>query len=532
MAGTVLAGDPDDKPGSQSGGGKAAHHEEEKGVLPTNMLPMENLGAEIQAPPPQVKPPFPVKVTNMTDGRGDSMWPSWGPGGGAFVFQHIPDGEDNWQIFKMAVASKAMTRLTNNPEYCDSKPIYTPDGRYIIFSRNRDPDDDFDNDHAEIWMMNANGSGQHEITPTGDTICRGSRFNISRDGTKLAYRYDDQYLYIMDMGTGVETEIFGSIWPPEPPKFSPDGSKILFKDGSYYLNVINVDGSGHILLYDDTYTKGYDWSPSGSKIVFTRNDSTPYGLCTINPDGTGFDQIIASDDYCAGLPDWSPNGKWITFVYGPQGSSGDDSDIRIYSANPGAVYSLTPLFNRCDDFTNPTFSPDSKKIVYTADYDIFVIEFIAEEEEEEEQGKSAPPSSVAPTLPENIVRQSGRIVTLNVAAKPSQVTAGQPVSIAANIANRGDDTTNYNVSLKINGQVEETKTGTISGGASQFVRFTIYKDTPGTYDVDIDGERASFTVTGADSGPSSRQMIFIGIAAFVVIVIALVVVLALRRKPA
>ncbi len=49
-----------------------------------------------------------------------------------------------------------MTRLTNNSSW-DGSPAWSPDGTQITFHSNRDG-------NSEIYMMNADGSGQINLT--------------------------------------------------------------------------------------------------------------------------------------------------------------------------------------------------------------------------------------------------------------------------------------------------------------------------------------------------------------------------------
>ena len=80
-----------------------------------------------------------------------------------------------------------------------------------------------------------------------------------------------------------------------------------------------------------------------------------------------------------------------------------------------------------------------------------------------------------------------------------QMHVGQPVVIYANVVNRGDTAGSYKVELKIADEVVETREGTVSGNKAIPLEFTVYKDEPGTYEVDINGQKSFFTIVGESS---------------------------------
>jgi len=152
-------------------------------------------------------------------------------------------------------------------------------------------------------------------------------------------------------------------------------------------------------------------------------------------------------------------------------------------------------------------------------------------------GASAPPApkspraSPAPTLsrPFNPALLSIQYVSVN----PQQTSAGQPVTIATNVINTGDQASNYNVTLKINGQAEQTRMGSIGPQGTQPLKFTVTKAQPGTYAVDIGGQRGSFVVLGAGGtagAPVNGGLIVILIMG--VLILASVVVLLISRRTA
>jgi hypothetical protein len=84
--------------------------------------------------------------------------------------------------------------------------------------------------------------------------------------------------------------------------------------------------------------------------------------------------------------------------------------------------------------------------------------------------------------------------TSDLSISPAEVDIGQEVTISAKVANTGDVGGTYEVTLKINGVIEETKKVDVDAGASKTVTFTVVRDVAGTYSVEVDGLKGSFTV--------------------------------------
>ena len=124
---------------------------------------------------------------------------------------------------------------------------------------------------------------------------------------------------------------------------------------------------------------------------------------------------------------------------------------------------------------------------------------------------------------------SVQFITIN----PQQTAANQPVTITTNVVNTGDQAGSYNVALKINGQVEQTKMVAVGPQASQPVKFTVTKAQPGTYAVDIVDQKGSFMVMGEKSGSGtagSNMGLIIVLAVMGVLVVTTLVVLLTRRS--
>jgi hypothetical protein len=119
--------------------------------------------------------------------------------------------------------------------------------------------------------------------------------------------------------------------------------------------------------------------------------------------------------------------------------------------------------------------------------------------------------------------------------QPTVASVNQPVTVVANVANSGTLEGGFTANLQINGQIEQTKMGTVAGNTYVPVEFTIVKDTPGTYNVDIGGQTTSFTVvaagnTAGSNALSQSQIMFIAIGVLAIAVIGLITAMILRRR--
>jgi len=80
---------------------------------------------------------------------------------------------------------------------------------------------------------------------------------------------------------------------------------------------------------------------------------------------------------------------------------------------------------------------------------------------------------------------------------PLEVNVGGTVTISLLVSNTGGKSGSHTVSLKINGVKEADKSVTIDAGDSETVTFSVTKEEAGSYSVEVDGLKGSFTVAPA-----------------------------------
>jgi hypothetical protein len=117
-----------------------------------------------------------------------------------------------------------------------------------------------------------------------------------------------------------------------------------------------------------------------------------------------------------------------------------------------------------------------------------------------------PPGTTEPPPPETTEPPAPKPAAFSLSSlilSPNEVALGESVTISVEVANTGEETGNYKVTLKIDGVVEASKEITVNAGASQKVTFTTVKNLAGTYAVDINGLSSTFVVKEEAPPPST-----------------------------
>jgi Tol biopolymer transport system component len=177
----------------------------------------------------------------------------------------------------------------------------------------------------------------HDRSPAASPDGRTVAFCSDRDGK--------QRIWLKDLASGSEVALTEG--PDDFPRFSPDGSMILFTRGGdpYHASVYRVGtvGGEPRKLVDGV---DGDWSPDGRQIVFVRRSTNEGRISTViglvGADGQGRREI-GKTDKILGFPRWSPDGR--TIAAAEQTVSGispsiflvetDGSRPRVVSAAPG-----------------------------------------------------------------------------------------------------------------------------------------------------------------------------------------------------
>jgi dipeptidyl aminopeptidase/acylaminoacyl peptidase len=123
-------------------------------------------------------------------------------------------------------------------------------------------------------------------------------------------------IFIVDLATGIETQLTNTSANEDYPSWSPDGNRIAFntdRDGNYEIYVMNADGSNPSRLTDNAdgdYIPS--WSPDGSQIVFSSNRDGEMEIYLMDTDGTN-QRRLTKNDFRDSQATFSPDGSQIAF---------------------------------------------------------------------------------------------------------------------------------------------------------------------------------------------------------------------------
>jgi Tol biopolymer transport system component len=156
-----------------------------------------------------------------------------------------------------------LKRVSSNPLGGHDEPgSYSPSGKQLVFGRF----DEF-GDGVGLFIVNADGSGVHRLTPKGVMLQDGNTGDWSPTGDEIVFSQH------------ASAAAFGSLW-------------IIHADGAG-MHKINVRG---LFCGSEVGCHEPRWSPDGKKIVFAANSGGPSTIYTIDADGRGLKQVTSGDD--------------------------------------------------------------------------------------------------------------------------------------------------------------------------------------------------------------------------------------------
>ena len=211
-----------------------------------------------------------VYIQDIRSGRSERLGsfpgmtfaPRFGPKGDRLIMSWAKDEDGASDIYEMDLRTQEIRQLTNS-RAIDTAPSYSPDGKRVVFESNRAG-------RQQIYTMTSNGGNVQRIS-----------YGEGRYAT---------------------------------PVWSPRGDIIAFTkmhQGTFYIGVMNVDGTGERLLAEGFLVEGPTWAPNGRVLMYFKqepfnNEGDGGEAALYRIDITGYNERRIITPSQASDPAWSP----------------------------------------------------------------------------------------------------------------------------------------------------------------------------------------------------------------------------------
>jgi eukaryotic-like serine/threonine-protein kinase len=271
-------------------------------------------------------------------------------------------------ILLLSFETGERSQLTSPHPYFDDLPVFSPDGRWIAFTR------DFGFSAREIFVVPARGGTARQLT-------------FDREPTYGAAWTADSREIVFASNRGIGGE---SLWriaakggPPRrfsatpeggfSPSISRQGDRLVYTESFKDTNIYAYEGPGFAslsapgrfdgpqgLILSSRRDDSPSISPGGERIAFVSKRTGNEEIWVCDRNGGRLVQLTSFRGPGTGTPRWSPDGHWIAF----DSLAAGNPDIYVIGADGGTPRRLTtgPSANFM-----PSWSPDGNWIYFKSD---------------------------------------------------------------------------------------------------------------------------------------------------------------------
>jgi Tol biopolymer transport system component len=242
------------------------------------------------------------------------------------------DRTGNYEIYVMRDDGSGVQRLTTDAAQDSWWGRLSPDRQRILFYRTPQGTHDTDYRLPNLWMMNADGTGQQLLRGAGtDGWAVQGHAEWSPTGTRLVMlggTLASPQIMITDAAGGNPVAITARPGPNLDPSWAPDESQVIFigcpaagcaPAGQEIYTVPAGGGGPQRLTTDGLRDQDPYFSPDGGRIAWLTNTNPAawgglgaWGI-RIMPAGGGAPVAVIDDGQINSKPQWSADGTGILF---------------------------------------------------------------------------------------------------------------------------------------------------------------------------------------------------------------------------
>jgi eukaryotic-like serine/threonine-protein kinase len=252
----------------------------------------------------------------FTRGNSTDRQPVYSPDGKRILYSS--NGSGDLDLMEITIETGAVKRITEDAAD-DWDPAYTPDGRHILWSSNRDG-------HFEIWIANSDGSGSRRLTNDGvdaenPTMTRDQRWILY-----TSYNPEKMGIWKIQSDGSDATQLVPGL--TQQPEISPDGKYVAYAwykqsavGTSSYIRVADIE-TGNSIPFEVKAERGRcRWMPDGKSLAYIdSNEKGDLGIFvqdfipgkdtfSTRRSIAGFDPDKQTETFAI-----SPDGKFITLT--------------------------------------------------------------------------------------------------------------------------------------------------------------------------------------------------------------------------
>lgn len=245
----------------------------------------------------------------------------------------------------------------------DFDPFLTSDGKRVIYASTRI------SPRSDIFIQNVGSKVIEQVTHTPNS--NEKQPQISPDGKRVVYASDKSgkwniYESSVHVRSSRELEIINNGRVNEQPSYSPDGKFITYatwlpRQGVWNIAIIDRQTQQERLCGPGMFPK---FSPDGTKILFQRpRVRIPqwFSIWMLDLKTMKVSEILSDAEWACVTPNWSPDGKKIIFaaINKNIGNGGPYAGDDIYTISTRGTHLFRLTSNNAPDW-NPIWGKDNR----------------------------------------------------------------------------------------------------------------------------------------------------------------------------